>query len=329
MKKVAIAGCGLVSQYGNEGSILLERLMEKRTAGPIHNEWLSYEDTKHPFRWINPCSKIGLQAVYQTGLTPAGQHGCNWGVYCATAYGGTPFTQKNICDAYIREGHYGITLAHTTHSGDPFTAEAVASLYQLSGRNKTFVNGYISSSVAFWDAYQDLIYGEMEHAVLIGNEYVEDSLINGYKAMLQDPVLLHSGGGALLLHAVSKLPEKPDKLVWIKECEYMSWTERKEQSTLEKVCHVLRRAGCSLQKMDYILLTGPGCCLQTLEEGAVQTTRPANLFRVNLSFGDMIGANAVFSLGLAYELLIHNLGRTVLLLELDTRGNMGVAVITA
>lgn len=29
MKKVAIAGCGLVSQYGNEGSILLERLMKK------------------------------------------------------------------------------------------------------------------------------------------------------------------------------------------------------------------------------------------------------------------------------------------------------------
>lgn len=146
--------------------------------------------------------------------------------------------------------------------------------------------------------------------------------------MSKDPVLLHSGGGALLLHAVSKLPEKPDKLVWIKECEYMSWMERKGQSTLEKVCHVLHRARCSLKEIDYILLTGPGC-LQTLEDGAVQTTRSANLFRVNLSFGDMIGANAIFSLGLAYELLIHNLGRTVLLLELDMRGNMGVAVITA
>lgn len=98
---------------------------------------------------------------------------------------------------------------------------------------------------------------------------------------------------------------------------------------MEKVCHVLRRAGCSLQKMDYILLTGPGGCLKTLEESAVQTTLTANLFRVNLSFGDMIGANAVFSLGLAYELLIHNLGKTVLLLELDTRGNMAVAVIAA
>lgn len=297
---IVIEKFGLVSNYGEDIIELLNRIGDKQTVSDNHQKLCIPKNKFSQFRWLNPCAYLGLKSVENMGLHLNIKNHSEWGVYCGTAFGGTPLTQVNLCESLLQEGYQGITIAHTIHSGYQFIADAIANMYSISGPNLTICDGAISSGIALWQAYNDIISRITQNAIVVGCEWIDHNLMRLLPR--KDGMFLCSAASSVLLKHTSATDIKnKSNRVWVRSCSFIS-SERDcsddERNAL--IIKEVQKTGLQLNDINLIISSGS----DFEGEGIVHLRNQSiNFIKVEDYYGHMLGATYIFSIAIAAGLI--------------------------
>ncbi len=304
---------------------------------------------KKQFRWINPCAEIGLMAAkhafdnFSVNSLQSCKNSDEWGVYAGTAYGGMLVTQKEICESIAAGGFENILPSHTIHSGYSFTAEVIATQYSISGAIYTYVDGSFSSGIALIQAIDDIAFGKVKNAVVIGNEFIDDDLRTMYRALQPECESLNSGACCLLLG------EEQDESYEVEEAPKIKYIDLSYQESQAGKINCKERIRSTLNQslnntnlesdnIDLIIFVHNGNpniendfyrgYWEVFKNGKNSKQQVINLYQC---FGYMIGASIAFSIGIASALLKSDLPvrkmENIMVLSVDEKGKLMNVVI--
>lgn len=218
MAKPIILGAGFVHRYG------YGKYGDQDFSYATKKEWdyelpFSLDEKTHG---ICECAKIGVNSAmlaYSNSDVLKNADRISLGVYCGTAFGGFPVSQKEQCDTLKQIGPNGILPGMSIHSGYHLTADIIAINYHILGPNMTMVSGRLASAMAFLNACDDIKDGTVQHAVVTGTEFVDDVLAEGLRlSETKGWESVSSGAGTVIL-SNDEAVEINDKCVYVKAIE--------------------------------------------------------------------------------------------------------------
>lgn len=168
------------------------------------------------------CAKIGLNSAilaYSSSEILKNADRMSIGVYCGTAFGGFPKSQKKQCDTLNQSGPNGILPGMSIHSGYHITADMIAIKYHIQGPNMTMVSGRLASAMAFLNAYDDIQDGTVQHAIVTGTESVDEVIIEGLRISGAGGWEGISSGACTVILSNDMAVGKTGKCVYIKSIE--------------------------------------------------------------------------------------------------------------
>lgn len=300
---IEIGKFGILSNYGENIIELLNRIRYKRIASDNNQKLYLSKNKFSQFRWINPCAYIGLKSVDNMGLHLNINNHSEWGVYCGTAFGGMPLTQVNLCESLLQGGYRGITIAHTIHSGYQFCADAIANMYSISGPNLTICDGVISSGIAFWQAYNDIISQIIQNAIVVGCEWIDNNLTSLLIRENNTKILSSAASSIFLKYSNPADIKDISNRVWIRSCSLISTGSN--YSVDELISFIIKEVQkTGLQLSDISLIISSGGDFNNDEEDIMYLRNQSVKFlKIEDYYGDMLGAVYVFCIAIASGLI--------------------------
>ncbi|MCI8610474.1 MAG: hypothetical protein HFH11_10275 [Dorea sp.] len=328
---IEIQKFSIVSSYGENIIDLIDRLCCKRIANDDNQKLYVSKNKFSQFRWINPCAYLGLKAVDNMGLHPNISNHSEWGVYCGTAFGGMPLTQVNLCEALLQEGHPGITIAHTIHSGYQFATEAIANMYSIAGPNLTVCDGVISSGIALWQAYNDIISQIIQNAIVVGCEWIDQNLMHVLVRTKNTTFLCSAASSVLLKY--SNAPDMHDKSnrVWVRSCSFISSGMKYSDDELNAlIIKEVQKTGLRLNDINLIISSGSDFN-QEGEDIVHLRDQSINFIKIEDYYGHMLGAAYIFSVAIASGLIQskNNHYRNILILGSDGNKRLIITILSS
>lgn len=198
--KIAIIGTGFLSEkkhdllefpnmLGNKKICLEDCDFDKRSPGNIIKKYTGISD------YI----KYGYISATKSLESSKNIDRNKCGVYCGTSYGGNAETYSKQCKAYYDKGISWMLPSMVMNKVPKTLADIVSIEEKLTGGSFTVHAGLCSSGMALLKAYDDIMYGRIESAVVIGAEYTDPYLLEQYSIMNYRNDNLYSCGSSLLL----------------------------------------------------------------------------------------------------------------------------------
>lgn len=317
-RQIVVTGIGFVTRQGFTEQSVWETLCHD--VQEVHytdgNQIERPYNYSLQYRGINPCAHTGLNAG-ELAWKDASPREIRinrelWGVYSGTAFGGFTETQRIQCKAFLESGPIGISPALSIHSGFHLTGDIIAIQFGLTGPNTTFTTGRLASGMAFLQAFDDIRFGVVDGAVVVGTESIDPYLVHGHKLLgFADADQLSEGACSVVLESMSAgMTAKYDGKGIVRSvgCTGVpgkpgTYTRHLWSSLAGAIEQALEEAVATPSDIDAIVSTEGNSVIQRLSyrrafKKIFGSTMPENrIIQPKRVLGDTIGANAIFGVG--------------------------------
>lgn len=271
-RNVVVTGFSLVIDKGFEAEKIWNNLYNTQCAGTLdaYCDLICPIDFKKRFLDLTPCSTYGFSAAELAWRNAfKGNENINrerWGVYNGTAFGSFTGTVHAACQEYIKNGPAGLLPGIFNNKSCNVTADIIAISHKLMGANTTFMSGRLASGMALMQAFDDVMDEELQGAVVIGTEAIDNHIVKGHEILGEENTdLFASGACSIILQALEDIdPEKTVPSGYIRAVEAAGhgreggyYSNKLPDSLRQAMESAVGKAGIGPEDID-IILSGQG-----------------------------------------------------------------------
>lgn len=318
--QVLVTGVGFVTSKGYEYEKLWHSLCLNPDAylseiGPIE---CPPNDLTKRFIGLNASAVFGVGAVKlawdDAFNSPVAIDRCRWGVYCGTAFGGFTKSEEEQCRELLQNGPGGLLPGVFNNTGYHIIPDIVAIDFKISGANITFVSGELASGMALMQGYDDIKYGDLQGAIVVGVEVKDHLITSGYETLgVKDAGLFSSGACSVLLQSLAECQIEtiqPRALIRAVETvalpsEAGSLARMVYKSIAAAIDNALNNAGIKAESIDMIVSGEGNGPIEKLnyQKAYLKVFGKKKLapwiFDAQKALGNVIGAGPIMGMGLA------------------------------
>ncbi|MCA1028639.1 hypothetical protein LCM23_21450 [Cytobacillus kochii] len=346
MNRVYVNSIGMVTPKGHSIMEIVNSLIfEKKMTSSEENYLI--KDYSLEYKNLNFCANLGVNAADQVMIKHEINRDTqrnNFGTFVGTAYGGFTDTQYHQTSALINEGPLGVSPGLSIHSGFHLTGDIIAIKNKFEGPNITFTSGENSSGLAFMEAFDQIKYQNLEGAIVVGTEFIDKFISEGYKLINNQNVeILSSGAGSVFLS------NQQNNLFNIEVVTIQfvsnfgkigSYSSQTYKSISSAILKALKDSNINKQDIDIVIsMLGPtpteeihflkGMKMSLGKEFKKPVIYPKKIL------GDMLGANFIIGAIIGAEVLLSNkvmlaeIGdlKNVLIVSSDSFGNVVCTIL--
>lgn len=321
-KKVAIIGTGYISQYSirpeNLPSLLpkLDLKSSRINIGELFPKDIikKYANLSNYVKYgylaaLKACSNILIECPEQ------------WGIYCGTGLGGSPEVYIKQCKMYYEKGLSWMLPSMVMNKVAKTIADVLSIECQIKGKSYTAIAGRTSAGIVLMQAYDDIINGEISHALAVSAEHIDEYILEAYARIDYPEEKLCSGAGALVLSSIETVKSN-NIYAYLVSCEsnsiYMDVINPDLEMLAEEVDIIIRKAlykaNIAFNDVDGIIYArtyhkeADTSVINTLKK--MFSTYTSSLFCVTDYLGDMLGANALLAILLSISVMKGSISNT-------------------
>lgn len=179
-EKVVITGYGMITEKGYEKTELWNSFISFIRDGiKASNSDYDYPvDYSKKYRGINNFAICGLYSFYLTFCEREEEciNADYWGVFVGTAFGDQIQLSQEQCKIIREQGVQYILPGQNMNKGTQMVANICAIEHHFHGSNYTYTGGRSASAIAILEAFDEIIFGNLEGAGIIAVDNKEKGL---------------------------------------------------------------------------------------------------------------------------------------------------------
>lgn len=306
-KQVAITGYGIITEKGYEKETLWKAFNSfvKDGVKLSNTDFQFLYDYSEKYKFLNSFAQYGLNSFYQAFCERQSMDiDVDFlGVFVGTAFGDQIQLSKEQCKVIKEQGVRFVLPGQNMNKGTQMVANVCAIESNFHGSNYTYIGGRSACAIAIMEAFDDIIYGGLKVASVIGVDNKELGLEEIFKSNGND---LTNASGSIIIEECNKDTIQNAIAYMYEPKQYYSMKDTDTYKNFEKnLANAIKdiNENCECSEISLVLYNFTNKaeeeCLLSMKEQIVSSNPEMKIVNISNVFGDSISAGTMLGIDLA------------------------------